>query len=154
MLYDVHDSFLCSFCYVVFTHMTPACVTCQVTADGSVDCANEPGEQEVKVASLVYAEVVTALSLLQPGGSFVLKMFTLFEHTSICLMYLLCCTFEQVPRAFDHLFWFWTFCSSFCSLAYYADAKSLSGVCPLLSLIHIWRCRRIERCRSRWSPYH
>ena len=26
--------------------------------------------------------------------------------------------------------------------------------CVLLSLIHIWRCRRIERCRSRWSPYH
>ena len=25
---------------------------------------------------------------------------------------------------------------------------------PFLSLIHIWRCRRIERCRSRWSPYH
>ena len=24
----------------------------------------------------------------------------------------------------------------------------------VLSLIHIWRCRRIERCRSRWSPYH
>ena len=23
-----------------------------------------------------------------------------------------------------------------------------------LSLIHIWLCRRIERCRSRWSPYH
>ena len=34
----------------------------------------------------------------------------------------------------------------------------LSIDCPcttcLLSLIHIWRCRRIERCRSRWSPYH
>eukprot|EP00826_Nyctotherus_ovalis_P036747 TRINITY_DN3284_c0_g1_i8.p2 TRINITY_DN3284_c0_g1~~TRINITY_DN3284_c0_g1_i8.p2 ORF type:complete len:132 (-),score=30.78 TRINITY_DN3284_c0_g1_i8:20-415(-) len=25
---------------------------------------------------------------------------------------------------------------------------------PHLSLIHICRCRRIERCRSRWSPYH
>ena len=24
----------------------------------------------------------------------------------------------------------------------------------LLSLIHIWRCRRRLRCRSRWSPYH
>ena len=24
----------------------------------------------------------------------------------------------------------------------------------MLSLIHICRCRRIERCRSRWSPYH
>ena len=23
-----------------------------------------------------------------------------------------------------------------------------------LSLIHIRRCRRIERCRARWSPYH
>ena len=24
----------------------------------------------------------------------------------------------------------------------------------LLSLIHIWRCRRAVTCRSRWSPYH
>ena len=23
-----------------------------------------------------------------------------------------------------------------------------------LSLIHIWRCRRVHGCRSRWSPYH
>ena len=23
-----------------------------------------------------------------------------------------------------------------------------------LSLIHIWRCRRLDACRSRWSPYH
>ena len=25
---------------------------------------------------------------------------------------------------------------------------------PLLSLIHICRCRRSTLCRSRWSPYH
>ena len=24
----------------------------------------------------------------------------------------------------------------------------------VLSLIHIWRCRRVTVCRSRWSPYH
>ena len=24
----------------------------------------------------------------------------------------------------------------------------------ILSLIHIWRCRRSYACRSRWSPYH
>ena len=24
----------------------------------------------------------------------------------------------------------------------------------ILSLIHIWRCRRKERCRYRWWPYH
>ena len=67
-----------------------------MTADGSVDCANDPGEQEVKVAALHYAEVVTALSLLCPGGSLVLKMFTMFEHTSISLVYILCCAFQQV----------------------------------------------------------
>ena len=35
--------------------------------------------------------------------------------------------------------------------------EALCGVvveAPLLSLIHIWRCRRSTLCRSRWSPYH
>ena len=32
--------------------------------------------------------------------------------------------------------------------------KKNSWTVHSLSLIHIWRCRRIERCRSRWSPYH
>ena len=27
-------------------------------------------------------------------------------------------------------------------------------ICVLLSLIHIWRCRRLLTCRSRWSPNH
>ena len=45
------------------------------------------------------------------------------------------------------------------STASTAQLTSLrGGVCvpahQRLSLIHIWRCRRIERCRSRWSPYH
>ena len=30
----------------------------------------------------------------------------------------------------------------------------MGHIWPYLSLIHIWRCRRIRRCRSRWSPYH
>eukprot|EP00826_Nyctotherus_ovalis_P060869 TRINITY_DN8596_c0_g1_i2.p3 TRINITY_DN8596_c0_g1~~TRINITY_DN8596_c0_g1_i2.p3 ORF type:complete len:124 (-),score=47.98 TRINITY_DN8596_c0_g1_i2:17-388(-) len=38
------------------------------------------------------------------------------------------------------------------------DIESTHVLCvdtPMyLSLIHICRCRRIERCRSRWSPYH
>ena len=34
--------------------------------------------------------------------------------------------------------------------------KKISLFCniPILSLIHIWRCRRYAVCRSRWSPYH
>uniref|UniRef100_A0A8C3VKX4 Cap-specific mRNA (nucleoside-2'-O-)-methyltransferase 2 n=1 Tax=Catagonus wagneri TaxID=51154 RepID=A0A8C3VKX4_9CETA len=67
-----------------------------ITADGSFDCQGNPGEQEALVSSLHYCEVVTALMTLGNGGSFVLKMFTLFEHCSINLMYLLNCSFDQV----------------------------------------------------------
>ena len=35
-----------------------------------------------------------------------------------------------------------------------AFLQSSNSTVEELSLIHIWRCRRIERCRSRWSPYH
>ena len=33
-------------------------------------------------------------------------------------------------------------------------AASRSRKSHVLSLIHIWRCRRSTLCRSRWSPYH
>ncbi|KFZ61307.1 Cap-specific mRNA (nucleoside-2'-O-)-methyltransferase 2 [Antrostomus carolinensis] len=67
-----------------------------VTADGSFDCQGDPGEQEALVSPLHYCEAVTALMILGTGGSFVLKMFTLFEHRSINLLFLLNCSFEEV----------------------------------------------------------
>ncbi|KAJ8927799.1 hypothetical protein NQ314_019680 [Rhamnusium bicolor] len=67
-----------------------------VTADGSVDCMKDPGEQERHVEFLHYCETTTALAVLQTGGTFVLKIFTIFEDTTISLLYLLNCLFEKV----------------------------------------------------------
>ena len=43
---------------------------------------------------------------------------------------------------------------TFLSKSVWHSLRSLAIYIQKLSLIHIWRCRRIERCRSRWSPYH
>lgn len=67
-----------------------------VTADGSVDCQDDPAEQESTVAALHGAEIAAAFKLLADGGHFVLKMFTFFESSSVSLLYLLNCVFDKV----------------------------------------------------------
>ncbi|XP_014233319.1 cap-specific mRNA (nucleoside-2'-O-)-methyltransferase 2 isoform X1 [Trichogramma pretiosum] len=67
-----------------------------VTADGSINCTNDPSEQELIVSPLHYCEVVAALHVLQTKGNFLLKIFTIFEHQSICLIYFLSCSFQTI----------------------------------------------------------
>ncbi|XP_058833679.1 cap-specific mRNA (nucleoside-2'-O-)-methyltransferase 2 [Topomyia yanbarensis] len=67
-----------------------------VTADGSIDCLDVPEFQEEHVSRLHLAEAVTALKVLTEGGSVILKMFTLFEHCSVNLLYLLYVSFAEL----------------------------------------------------------
>ena len=67
-----------------------------VTADGSVDCQSDPGEQELLVRDLHHCEALCALAALAPGGALVLKMFTLYENPTVALLYLLGCHFAEL----------------------------------------------------------
>lgn len=52
--------------------------------------------QEMSTAPLHYCEMVTALLSLSKGGNFILKAFTLFEHPTICMMYIMACAFDEL----------------------------------------------------------
>ncbi|KAK0096668.1 hypothetical protein PV326_004747 [Microctonus aethiopoides] len=67
-----------------------------ITADGSIDCLHTPDEQEKIVSHLHYCETITALHLLNKNGNFIIKLFTIFEYQTICLMYLLSCCFNEI----------------------------------------------------------
>lgn len=77
------------------TKLIPS-VCIQVTADGSINCADEPGEQETKVGQLIFCETLAALNVLSHGGTYIFKMFTALECQMICMMYLLCGLFDEV----------------------------------------------------------
>eukprot|EP00762_Andalucia_godoyi_P001987 ANDGO_02632.mRNA.1 Cap-specific mRNA (nucleoside-2'-O-)-methyltransferase 2 len=66
------------------------------SGDGSIDCMDQPEDQELITAHLHYCEAISALTILEVGGSAIIKMFTLFEHPSVCLLYLLTCVFEKI----------------------------------------------------------
>jgi cap2 methyltransferase len=67
-----------------------------VTGDGSIDCLDQPENQEEFVSKLHMAEFIVSLAILADGGSVLLKMFTFFETSSIAILYVLNCCFEEL----------------------------------------------------------
>lgn len=67
-----------------------------VTCDGSIDCLDQPENQEVHTSKLHIAEFIVSLAILAENGSLILKMFTFYEPSSISMLYVLNCCFEEV----------------------------------------------------------
>lgn len=67
-----------------------------VTADGSIDCLQAPDAQEEATSLLHYCEITTALQALSQGGTLIFKLFTIFEHSTVSLLYLINHLFSEV----------------------------------------------------------
>lgn len=67
-----------------------------VTGDGSIDCLDQPESQEEFVTKLHMAEFIVSLAVLADGGSMLIKMFTFFETSSIAMLFILRCCFNEL----------------------------------------------------------
>lgn len=67
-----------------------------ISADGGINCINNPSQQETVSYPLQFHEFLVAVNCLKVGGSLVLKLFNLFTSQLCCLVYLMYEFFEQV----------------------------------------------------------
>ena len=67
-----------------------------ITADGGFDFSSDFNHQEVLAQTLVVSEVLYALSLQKPGGTFVLKIFDLFTRVTVDIVHLLAALYSDV----------------------------------------------------------
>ena len=67
-----------------------------VTADGGFDYSNDFNKQEISSYRLIYSEIYIALNIQELKGSFVLKVFDIFYHKTIQLLYLLFLSYNEV----------------------------------------------------------
>ena len=71
--------------------------TCDlITSDGGIDYSNDYNNQEQDSYRFIYSEILLALCIQKPGGTFILKVFDLFDYKSIQLLYLLYLTYSDI----------------------------------------------------------
>ena len=64
---------------------------------------SNPGEQERLVYPLLKSEILVALNCLSFHGNFLMKLFTIYEHLTIHLIYVLYRTFAQVSQLISNV---------------------------------------------------
>lgn len=67
-----------------------------VTADGGFDFSIDFNKQEELAMRLIFCEVVCALGVQKKGGMFVCKVFDLYTHFSIKIIYILKCFYKTI----------------------------------------------------------
>ena len=67
-----------------------------VTADGGFDYSNDFNKQELLSYKLIYCEIFIALHIQKDKGSFILKVFDIFYHKTIQLLYLLYLSYDEI----------------------------------------------------------
>jgi len=67
-----------------------------VTADGGFDYSNDFNKQELLSYKLIYCEIYIALNIQKDNGDFIIKIFDIFYHKTIQLLYLLFLSYETV----------------------------------------------------------
>ena len=67
-----------------------------VTADGGFNYDDQYNYQEQLSYKLIYSEMITALHTLKKGGHFILKIFDIFTHNTVHLIYFISKFFKEV----------------------------------------------------------
>ena len=67
-----------------------------ITADGAFDCSNDFNKQERTSSKLIFCEIVLALANQKVNGSFVIKIFDIFDILTIKMVYFMTNYYENV----------------------------------------------------------
>ena len=67
-----------------------------VTADGGFDYSKDYNLQESASYQLIYSEIYINLSIQKEGGTFIIKVFDLFDYKTIQLLYLLYISYDKI----------------------------------------------------------
>ncbi len=67
-----------------------------ITGDGGFDFSSDYNNQEKSAFRLIFTQVAYAITMQKHNGHFILKIFDMFEKSTIEILYLLSCFYENV----------------------------------------------------------